>query len=306
MTTDLMLTGPRWSSAVVCPRMAAYQGLGVEGDPYPEDVLRRFGRGRRIGRAMAEEVAATLGAQGRQAILEREVPWPAADPVGTGHADIDIPDESTVIEVVSTEGCALPPHKARQVAGYAINLGREQARVLSVDPKTGDDKAYPVNVEAFRPVVERIEGQVAAAIHGGPLPDRFEGASPGGYPCMDCPFRRGCFHDWTPPPIGRLPEAGEDFQALLDIEREASKSKKLTAALERDREEIRARLAGRMEDGMDYIEDGVRVRRTTVAGRRSLSLTAMEAAGFELTPQQQEFLSVGGGYDRWTVRAVES
>ena len=285
--------------------MAAYQGLEVEGDPYPEETLRRFGRGTRIGRAMAEEIVSTLEAKGRVAHAEVEIPWPADDPIGVGHADIDLPDEDTVVEVVSTEGCALPANKALQVAGYAINLGRSKARVLSVDPKTGEERVYPVNVEGFRERVEAVQAAIVAAMAGGPLPDRFDGAAPGAYPCFECPFRRGCFAEWTPPPAGRVPGFEEDFERLAEIERRSRESKREAAELESERDEIRERLAARMEPGQDYIEAGIRIRRTEVAGRRSLSFTAMEAAGYLLPADVAEFVTESKPHSRWTVKELE-
>jgi hypothetical protein len=293
---------------VTCARAAVYQGLGVDGDPYSEETLRRFGRGTRIGRAMAEEIAATLATQGRRAIVEVDAPWPKDNPVGVGHADLHIPDESTVVEVVSTAGCALPPHKALQVVGYADSLDCEQARVVSVDPHTGDDRTYPINVEAILPLAREVQRRVVEGLNGGPLPARLNGeeAHPGGYPCSDCPFRRSCYADWTPPPAGRLPGYADDIGRLAVIELAMKKAGREERELKVQRDEIRATLAAVMADGQDYIEQGVRVRRTPVAGRRTLAFSAMEAAGFALPPEVEEFVSTGDGYDKWTVSEVKT
>ncbi len=301
-----VLTGVRWSTAVRCSRAAAYQAIGIEGEPYPESVERMFARGARIGRVMADEVVSTLAAQGRVAIPEREVPWPAADPIGIGHADIDIPADDTVVEVFSTAGGALDRVKVLQVTGYAINLGRSQAKVLAVDPSSGEETVYPVNVEGNRPVVERIEAEVVAAKVDGVIPDRLNGdtAHPGVFMCQTCPFRRTCYDGWTPPPAGRAPGHADDFERLLSIEREAKRVKKLGAELEEERNEIRERLAGLLEDRTEYIEGGVQIKRTPVAGRRTMAFSDLEAAGYSLPPEVEAFVSTGKGYDRWTIKEL--
>ena len=61
-----------------------------------------------------------------------------------------------------------------------------------------------------------------------------------------------------------------------------------------------------MDPGQDYIEGGVKVRRTQVAGRRSLSLSAMEAAGYSLPPEIAEFVTEGKPFDKWTIKEVGS
>lgn len=291
----------------MCPRMAAYQALGVEGEPHTEETERRFGRGRRIGEAMAAEIISTLESQGRIAWAEHEVPWPAADPIGIGHVDVYIAgDENIPVEVVSTKGCELPPNKARQVSGYAINLGATEARVVSVDPQTGDERVYPINVEAFRDEVENIERQVVSAVRDGVIPDRIESAHPGAWPCQGCQFAIRCFTDWTPPPAGRLPDAEDDLLRLVELERLIRQTPRGDHVIEyeSERDEIRERLRGLMEPGTDYIEGGVRVRRTEVSGRRTFSFSAAEAAGFKIPESLEPFISQGKGHDKWTIREV--
>lgn len=300
------LTGPRWSSAVQCSRMAAYQAIGVEGDPPSEETERRFSRGRRIGEAMANEIIATLAEQGREAVAEHEVPWPVGDPIGVGHVDVYVPAENYPIEVVSTEGCVLPPNKALQVAGYAKNLGADRAAVVSVDPKTGDERVYPINVEAFRDEVDRIEADVVRAAMITSLPPRFDGASPGAWPCRECPFLMGCMRDYTPPPAGRLPGLEDDVLRLADLERLIKQTPRgdHVAEYEAERETIRERLRGVMQPGLDYIENGVRVRRTEVNGRRSFSFSAAEAAGYALPADLMPFVTEGKPSERWLVREI--
>lgn len=303
-----MLSGVRWSTAVRCSRAAAYQALGVEALPYSPETERMFLRGTQLGRAMAESVAAGLEAQGRTALAEVECPWPREEPIGVGHADLHIPDESTVIEVYSTTDGSFPRMKALQGVGYALSLEAQQVKVLAVHPSSYEERVYPVNVEALRPEVEAIMAEVVGAVRDGVIPERLNGAPnahPGQFQCQDCPFRRTCWEGWQPPPAGRLPGMDEDLRRLAEVSDQLTRIKRATD-LEAERDAIRERIAPMMEAGQDYIEGGVKVRRTQVAGRRSLSLSAMEAAGYSLPPEIAEFVTEGKPFDKWTVKELSS
>lgn len=299
--TGRALTGPRWSTAAtICTRQAAYHALGHEAEPWPEHVERRFLRGTRIGRVMAEEVAATLARQGREVILEHEAPWPAGDPVGVGHADLYEPGHQ-VIEVVSSSDGSLPARKPLQAAGYAVHRGVDRAVVLVVNSTTNEERILPVNVEALRPEVERIERLMVRAVRDRVLPDRPRDLTPGGWPCMECPFRGPCNATYQAPPFARIPGADNDARRLLEIETEARRVRRLEKDLEQERAELRARLGARMEARTDYLVGGVRLRRTPVAGRRSLAFSELEAAGHQLPEHVAAFVSEGAAFDRWTV-----
>lgn len=310
MTTDVAnLTGPRWSQAVRCTRAAAYQALGVEGLPYSEDTLRRFMRGTHVGRAMADTVVAEMASQGRTALTEVECYWPPDDPIGVGHADLYLPDESTVDEVYSTTDTTFPRMKALQVVGYCIALGATEAKVLVVNPNTYECRVYPVNVEALRSEVEGLMAEVATAVRDGVIPERLNGdpkANPGSFDCQDCPFRMTCWEGWEPPPAGSLPGCEDDLVRLVDLEREIKRTPRGDHVLEMEaeRDAIRERLRGLMEPGVDYYEAGIRVRRTEVNGRRSFSFSAAEAAGFALPADLLPFISEGKPSDRWLIREV--
>lgn len=308
--STVTLTGARWSSAVVCAKQAAYQALDVEGEPYPEETLLRFGRGRRIGKAMAEEVIETLAAKGREGIPEYEVDW-GPEGVWTGHVDVmEIDDGEPVkpIEVVSQDGLTLPRRKALQVAGYAIFLDLPEASVLVVDRASDATKTYTFPFEPFRAEVEAIVEAVSDAYTGGTLPERFDGAAPGAWPCMECPWRVGCFDGYTPPPAGRLPGKGDRLARLVDLERAIKSTPRgdHVVELEAERDAIREELRGHMTPGEDYIEEGVKVRRTQVNGRRSFDFASAAAAGYEIPADLAQFVSGGKGFDKWTVREVGS
>jgi hypothetical protein len=306
------VAGPRWSTcATVCPRQAVYTALGLEGDPLPEHVERRFARGSRIGRVMGEEVASTLRARGKHVILEHEAPWPlwTPRPFGTGHADALVvsadgePEE--VIEIVSSKGAELPPRKPLQAAGYAIHRRVSKARILAVDPSTNEECPYPVNVEGLAPRVREIEEEVVRAIETElrELPERVA-ETPQAWPCVECQHARRCWDDWTPPPAGRLPGHEEDFLRLAEIERELKGvPTRPVKELEAERGMIRERLAPLMQAGEDYIEAGVKVRRSVVPGRRSLAFTDLENAGFALGVPD-EYVKQGAPHDRWTIKEL--
>jgi hypothetical protein len=308
-----LVAGPRWStSATVCPRQAVYTALGVEGDPLPEHVERRFARGSRLGRMMGEEVASTLRARGKHVILEHEAPWPVwhPEPVGVGHADAlvieDTGEPEEVIEIVSSRGAELPPRKPLQAAGYAIHRGVAKARILAVDPSTNEEAVYPINVEGLAPEVRAIEEAVVAGIesNGADLPDRVE-ETPQAWPCMECQHARRCWDGWVPPPAGTLPGHEEDFVRLLQIETELKGiPRRPVKELEAERNLIRERLAPLMQAGEDYIERGVKLRRSVVRGRRTLAFTDLENAGFTLPDDVLPFVKEGAPSNRWTIKEL--
>jgi hypothetical protein len=302
------LAGPRWSSAVLCPRRAVYEGLGYPREPDPPELAGVFRRGRFIGAAVAADLDESLREQGRPVgQAEREIPWPPETPVGTGHADYFIPDEARIVEAVSTKGCDLPPHKAVQGAGYALaDPEAEAATVLSIDPNDYSERAYPLDLDGLRDEVEAIWDTVLGHLRAKAIPPRPEHLEhPGQRPCFDCPFRRTCWAGFEPLPAPRLPERlHDDLRRLADLEDEIARAKQVDH-LTSERDEIRERLAGLLEDGVDYIGGGIRVKRTPVKGRRSFGLSAFEKAGHRLPPEAQEFVTESGGYDRWTVRREE-
>lgn len=297
----------RWSTAAtICTRQAAYQALGFPGDPYPEHVQRRFFRGTVIGREVARVVADEIRAQGRDVVLEHEQPWPNVEPVGVGHADLYEPGRK-VIELVSSADGSLPQRKPVQAAGYAIHRGVREADILVVDPSTYETRRVPVDVDGLRPRVEEVEREMVAAVRDGVIPDRDPDKHPGAWPCIECPFvKRGCMDDYSPPPYGRLDGHEDAVARLAVIEAEASRVRRLSKDLEAERDDIRGRLAGVMDPGVDYVAAGVRVRRTRVDGRRTLSFTELEAAGHRLPDNIAAFVRQSDGHDRWTVKEIES
>lgn len=279
------LEGARWSTAVRCPRAAVYEAQDAPRREWTVEEQRFFRRGAAWGKLIADDVCAELRDQGRRPRREVEVPWPAADPVGVGHADIYIPHQREIVECFSTADGGVQAQKTLQAAGYCLNHPRaESASLISVDTHTGEDHVYPINVEALRPRVEEIQAAVVSGIRGGELPARtcqtpIDGAR--------CPFRDHCFADWEWPPIDELLGGRDLLRQLADESdllgeiRDQERSQK--AVVEQTRDRV-ARLAlpdpetpGRVE----VAADGVSVTISTSIGE-SFSLADARKAGHDL------------------------
>lgn len=317
-TTDQrILTGPRASSLVLCERKAVYEGIGAEREETDPRMERIFRRGRRLGAMLAEEIAETLAEDGRRAELEREIPWPLGNPIGLGHADLFIPDEGHTIEIVSTAGADLPSYKPRQVAFYSMHdPDSEAATVLSIDPSTNEERAYPIDVSSF---VEEINESIRRVVydidHGGvryaKRALRYDGMQtdePSGFPCFDCPFRRTCWEDWEPAAVGMLPEPlHEVVEQLAAIEDKMGLARVSEIPhLEEQRDALRERLAGHLRPGSNYRAPGFsKIRVTEVSGRRTFSMKAYEDAGHKMPEVAESFTKVGKGHLRWTITREE-
>lgn len=302
-----ILTGARWSSAVLCARQAVYQGRGADGAPPHPSQERVWRRGRFIGEAIAKDVAAVYADAGLEVIAEPEIPWPAKNPIGTGHADIYVPAEGEIIEVVSTRDAALPKHKALQLAGYVMNHPQAtRGTVLSVDPSSYEERSYPIDVEALRPEVERIQDEVVEGMSpGGRWPDR-AGAHPGDFPCFWCAFKEDCWQgvDYPDPNRIKEPDKVAALQRLADIEDRISIDGKGVEHLKDERDEIRKELEPWITPGQDTVAGGIKVKVTPVAGAERFDLSAAVKAGHRIPDHLLPFISRNKGYSRWTVRRV--
>lgn len=303
--TAPVLEGARWSSAVSCARRAVYEGIGAPMDTPTTDQMKAWRRGRIIGEAIATELVVELRALGQRPRREEEVRWPREDPIGTGHADLWIPAEALVIEVVSTRGCDLPERKAVQVSGYAINKpGAERAMVVSVDPMTGDQKRYPVDFDGHRDLVAEIEQRVVAGVRAGgkAMPPRVC-QHPRDEPTRWCPFVGHCFAGWAaemrdsligdPTPLVDLADAIDRRKAIED-------DLKVAKAAEDDaREVVRAILP----DGGEIAGGGITVKRSKWTEER-FSLSDYRKAGRTVTRAMRPYIG-STERDRLTVKRME-
>lgn len=315
-TTDRILQGARASSLVMCERKAVYEGIGAERRETDPSMERIFRRGRRLGAMLASEIAETLAEDGREAQLEREIPWPYSDPIGVGHADLYIPDERHTVEIVSTSGADLPWYKPRQVAFYVLNDPEaEYGSVLSIDPSTNEERSYPVDAEDFRAdLAEAVERVVRGIRTRNPgtakrALDRNgdQADHPSGFPCFNCPFVEPCWAGWEPEPAGALPDDLADAIAeLADVEDKLARIKQ-HAALEERREELREKIRGRIKLGTNYRAPGFqKVRVIEVSGRRTFALKDYETAGHRLPDVADAFITTGKPHERWYITREQS
>ena len=311
-----VLTGPRWSSAVMCPRKAVYEAQNApRRDPTPTE-LRRFRRGQVWEEAVVQDVVAELKEQGRRPRRQETVQWPIADPVGTGHMDCYIPSEKTVLEVVSNAGGTLPAYKALQVAGYALNHpNAEKAYVLSVDTHTGDDPAYPIDLDALEPRIRDIEEQVVSGIRSGEPPCRVC-RTPADGPAQMCAFVEHCFQGWEWPPLAELLTKASEMEALADAEDLVSERRKALARASEARDALRETLrplipveetvdqkTGRPKKVAEGEAAGVRIRRS-IFSKTTLSLADAQKCGVSVPDVLEPFVKTHEE-ERWTVKRLD-
>lgn len=302
-SSEIVLTGARLSSAVRCPRQAVFEGVGIVGRDHTVEDHRRFRRGHAIADVTKHQIAADLAAQGRDVEIEVEIPWGDGF---VGHADLRVPDESCIVEITTTKDAELPAHKPLQAAGYAVESGSKAAVVISIDPSTGEERSYPVNVDALRPRWEEIKRQVVEGVRDGVVPDRVC-RHPGDGPGMFCPYSGlggHCFQGWVPEVDH--PEAPAAFQALADIEDQISTANPARAEqLKQEREDVRAEVLAYVDPGRENVAGGVSVKVTEVGDSERFSLAAMRKAGFDLPEELRAFVKPSGGHARWTVRRLD-
>lgn len=310
------LTGPRWSSAVMCPRKAVYEAQDAPRRDWTEQELRRFRRGQVWEEAVVRDVVDEFRAQGRRPRRQETVAWPAAHPVGTGHIDCFIPSENAVIEVVSNAGGQLPEYKALQAAGYALNHPRaDKAFVLSVDTHTGDDPTYPIDLSSLEPRIRAIEDQVVTGVQSGTPPERVC-RTPADGPAQFCPFVDHCFADWEWPPLEELLTDAAELDALADAEDLVGDRRAQLKKAEAARDELRDRLrpvlrleeyedpkTGETKQAAEGMAGGVSVRRS-VFSKTTFSLADAHKCGVNLPKRFDPFVKKSD-QERWTVKRLE-
>jgi hypothetical protein len=297
------LTGPRWSSAVMCPRKAYYEAVDAPRREWTPVELQRFRRGRVWEEAVVADVVDGFRRQGRRPRRQEEVAWPISDPIGTGHMDCYIPSERTVVEVVSNAGGQLPAYKCLQVAGYALNHpNAEQAFVLSVDTHSGDDPTYPIDLAALEPKVRAIEDAVVTGVRAGSPPDRVC-RTPVDGPAQMCPFVDHCFDGWQWPSFEELLADAKELEQLADAEDNVGSLRADLKTAEQARNELRDRLRPLIPPNEEGMAGNIRVKRT-VSERTSFSLSDARKAGHDLPRKLQPFIGTSE-QERWTVKRIE-
>jgi hypothetical protein len=297
------LTGPRWSSAVMCPRKAFYEAVSAPRREWTPEELQRFRRGKVWEEAVVADVVDGFRRQGRRPRRQEEVSWPASDPIGTGHMDCYIPSERTVVEVVSNAGGQLPEYKCLQVAGYALNHpNADHAFVLSVDTHTGSDPTYPIDLAALEPRVREIETAVVDGVHTGEPPCR-ACRTPVDGPAQMCPFVEHCFDGWGWPSFEELLADPAELERLADAEDEVGHLRADLKTAEETRNGLRDRLRPLIPANEEGIAGNIRVKRS-VFSKTSFSLADARKAGHDVPRKLRPFVSESE-QERWTVRRLE-
>ncbi|MGH3444845.1 MAG: hypothetical protein ACRDPB_05685, partial [Nocardioidaceae bacterium] len=241
--------------------------------------------------------------QGRRPRREETIAWPVEKPIGVGHADLFVPSEHLIVEVVSNAGGSLPEEKVTQAALYTLNhRNADHAVVLSVDTHTGDEHIYPIDLSGVEPRVRAIEEQVVHGCATGELPDRvcrtpFDG------PAQFCPFVETCFEGWEFPPLEELLADSAELEQLADTEDLVSDARKAMKDAEEKRDVLRDRLRPLVPANVEAVAGQIQVKRSEFS-KTSFSLADARKAGHTVPAELAPFVKTSS-QERWTVRRVE-
>lgn len=317
VTDDIRLRGrTRWSSAAKCPRQCAYGLLGATPAEPDERTKRLWRRGRQLGADLANDFAAKYGEE--NVVREKAVPWPDNGlPLGELHTDVWVRTEKLAVEVKSSTSPASILDDAITQLGGEIRWDEEaEVGCLAIVDPTGwrEPELLPVFLtDELTERVENIAAQVVTAAKGGPLPERVC-KNPSEGRGKFCAFIDVCFADWqAPDPLdlsGDVAQLAVDLKQAQDEERVA---KQAAAEKETRRKELAAQLSEwNLLPGMDYLGEGVKLRRTKVDDSPRFSYSKASKAGVFSqplwTPEHEAliapFVSLSGGHDRWKVELL--
>lgn len=322
VSENLDLHGARWS--LVCFTGCARAGLYGHQDA-PQDELTPDQRQRRderfqLGHDLSDKHrardVAVLEAEGWECVVEGHVEWPAANPIGVGHADLIIAREdddgmirSRVVEYTTAKGAVLGEHKALQCAGYAENTPSvEAATVVSIDPTNGHVEHYPLDLEGLTPRVREMQAAVVEAIEKGEA-DRVC-SFPGEGKKRGCPFAEHCFRDWTPPETDHLmPVLDEKLLSLAEAEDAYAEAKAVYDDADEARKALREELRPYLPTGQDVVgavgadASAVKVK-VSVSYRTTFSLSDATKAGHEIPERLQAFVKTSAPIEKWTIRRI--
>lgn len=321
--TATELTGVRASNLVGCLRKAFYDGVGIEKEQLPKKIETLFKIRKMQNDALALADAEEARALGREIVLEQAIPWGPVDaehPQGVWEAHADFADWTDHVVREYTGSADLSPDRRKmlQSAFYAKRLTEITghlwgAWVKVFDPSTGEDRFLSIN---WREIVWEIDVAVAdleAALAVGLVPERIDTAgetvcaSPGDGPAMFCPYAMHCFRGFEYPPMGAL----EGIPAQLAVEVADLAARTNTKLLDEDRKAKGKRLATMIAPGAKYrvpLDDDreVQVSYSSIPGRVTISIKEMEAAGFKLPPELEQFVKTGEPSVRLNTKIVEA
>lgn len=290
------LTGVRLSSCASCLRKGFYEGTKAPQSPLTQSAEDLFEIRRAQNDGLVAIHAAQMRDEGDDVELEAEIPW-GPDGCWTGHADLVNHTRKLVREYTGTDGCDLDTRKVRQVAWYAKHFGYS-AEVFVFDPKTGERRPYPVNVEAFGWEMDNIEIEITDALALGEAPERVC-KTPSDGPAMFCGFRDHCFEGWRWP----SPAVCDDPDVIALAEELAALDEQVKKGAEtvKRQKELKALLAGLVEHGVDVQCGSVKVRISDVAAGETFPLGDFVKAGFSLAANPDraaEFVKPRSGSSR--------
>lgn len=314
--TAPVLTGIRWSSVRVCPRMAVAPLAGADHRDSSDRERRILFRGSRLGRDYGDWLEAAHPGDLRR---EVEVTWQH----GTGHIDLYLVSKRLAIEVLSSRYAsdAVVREKMRQLVGYmefAPGLVDRGALVV-LDPGDFSEDVYPISrssatyAELAVEAHERIAA-VTGYVERGELPAR-ECAKPNDAIGRFCRCSRWCFEDappeWTPAEYAqatepRLAELAAERAELNDREKAA---KAAAAAIEQQRKDVDAEIVALVTAGHGAGKREVQAGRYLVAVSHTkraatVDLRKAEAAGYPVQ-SLDPYLRHGAEFDTVRVSVLD-
>jgi hypothetical protein len=158
----------------------------------------------------------------------------------------------------------------------------------------------------LRDAVEERVTAVAAAAHGGALPECVAETPAACRFGKFCPFTDQAWQGWEPPATVFLGD-GEiaGLAAGLYVAERAWKSAQgEEQALKEERDEARAQLRDVLEPGVLYEAGGVQVRRTLIRARVTYDIPTALSAGIVTEELLIPFRRVGAESERWRVERV--
>ena len=324
MTTasdDVRLRGrTRWSMASRCARMASYGLIGTEPDPISPAQARLqrrlFRRGRRIGDEVMDDFSEKYGEE--NIIREHASVWPDEGlPLGELHADGFVIPEKMAVEVKSSTSPSSILDSAIVQLGGEIRWNPDaEIGCLAIADPTGSNETELLPVILTDELTERVEGiaaQVVESARTGELPPRVC-SKPSDARGRMCPFAATCFEGWqAPDPLDLSEDIAQLAVDLKQAQDEERVAKQAIVLAETRRKEIAAQLSGwELVPGMDYLGNGIKLKRTKVDDSPRFSYSkAVKAGVFSSpiwTPEHEAlispFLALSGGHDRWKVDVV--
>lgn len=317
VTDDVRLRGrTRWSAAAKCPRQAAYGLLGAEPAEPDERTKRLWRRGRQLGADVANDFAAKYGED--DIVREKAVEWPDNGlPIGELHTDVFVKSQKMSVEVKSsTSPASILDDAITQLGGEIRYDADAEVGCLAIVDPTGWRELELLPVILTDELTERVEdiaAQVVTAANGGPLPERVC-CKPSDGKGKFCPFIDICFTDWqAPDPLDLSEDIAQLAVDLKQAQDEERVAKQAVTLAETRRKEISAQLSGwELVPGMDYLGNGIKLKRTKVDDSPRFSYSKAQKAGVFSsplwTPEHEAlispFVGLSGGHDRWKVDVV--